>query len=306
MNQDPNSIRQQAADWLVHFESRPDSEQRDEVFEEWLAQDQQHRRIYDQMRGLWSAARPPNRNRLKKSVGTVILSFAAALCFFVLPWDVWQADYRSAKGEILSVTLPDGSKATLNTDSAINIDFDPDRRQVHVVQGEALFSVSHAHNRPFIVSTSRVTAEALGTRYSVATTEALNVVTVYESRVRVRARNNANQINLTAGTRAEISQYGIHTGTTALRDRPDWADQRLVFDRTPLASVVERLAEYHPGVLTLRPLPEINRQFTGVLPANDHRAAVALLCEAMGLKVRHFTPWIALLSEQDIADANRE
>lgn len=52
-----------------------------------------------------------------------------------------QADYRTAVGEQPMLTLPDQSRVTLNTQSAIAVSFDAAFRRVRLLKGEALFAV---------------------------------------------------------------------------------------------------------------------------------------------------------------------
>ncbi len=51
----------------------------------------------------------------------------------------WQADYLTATGELQQVTLPDGSHMTLNTASAVALDFKEGRRRIKLLAGRSLF-----------------------------------------------------------------------------------------------------------------------------------------------------------------------
>ena len=51
--------------------------------------------------------------------------------------------YRTAVGERSTVTLPDGSVATLNTDTVLRVSYTKAERGVRLVRGQALFEVAH-------------------------------------------------------------------------------------------------------------------------------------------------------------------
>src|SRR5258708_24248903 len=75
--------------------------------------------------------------------------------------------YATAIGERKPVTLTDGSKVLLNTDSRIQIDYSAEQRIVRLLQGEAFFEVAHNRARPFLVYAGANVVRAVGTAFSV-------------------------------------------------------------------------------------------------------------------------------------------
>ncbi len=75
----------------------------------------------------------------------------------------WQSDYHTAPGEQFNVTLEDGSRLTLNTDTALAVHFNEQQRQVELLRGEAYFEVAPNKARPFIVKGGQADARAVGT-----------------------------------------------------------------------------------------------------------------------------------------------
>jgi len=65
------------------------------------------------------------------------------------------------------VTLQDGSRVDLNTDSEIKVRFAGGERQIVLLHGEALFTVVHRPDWPFSVRAGVATIRAVGTRFSV-------------------------------------------------------------------------------------------------------------------------------------------
>ncbi|MFA5668118.1 MAG: FecR domain-containing protein [Balneolaceae bacterium] len=73
-----------------------------------------------------------------------------------------------AKGQRGGVTLSDGTKVYLNSDSKISIPnvFANDLREVHL-EGEAYFDVAKNPNRPFIIKVDGAVVQVLGTSFTV-------------------------------------------------------------------------------------------------------------------------------------------
>src|SRR5690606_6994409 len=89
-------------------------------------------------------------------------------------------------GEVLRVPLPDGSVVTLNSQSAVDVDFGKDARQLTLRHGEALFDVTKDHRRPFVVIAGDARVTAVGTSFSVLREKDLGVqVVVREGVVKV-------------------------------------------------------------------------------------------------------------------------
>ena len=242
---------------------------------------------------LWQATEPAQaRRRRRRRLTGLGAALLLVLAGAQLPWAYWGTDYRTAAGEIRTLTLPDGSQLVLNSGSAIDLEYGDATRTVELVRGELLATVAKAPDRPFQVVTRDLTATALGTEYSVRLDDGFTRVAVQESTVSVTPAT-ATTAELSAGQQADLNRHGVLARAPTPRQRPDWADGRLAFSKAPLTEVVERLARHRPGLLTLDDAltaPDAPR-FTGVLPANDSDAALALLADTLNLEVRYLTPW---------------
>ena len=64
--------------------------------------------------------------------------------------------YVSAIGEVKTIALPDGSRMTLDADSAVVGRFGHAGRSVHLTRGRAFFAVAHDASRPFTVLAAAV------------------------------------------------------------------------------------------------------------------------------------------------------
>lgn len=291
-----DEVREKAASWLVELDatdSVQDSDQQ-QAFEAWLAEDNRHRHVYSQMQQMWISVNPQRKGKkVRRRIAAASLCIAGMLTCMQLPWAYWGADYKTAVGGISEINLPDGSTATLNTNSAINVRYEDGSRVIELVRGEVLVDVrKDSGGHRFIVEAGDARAEALGTRYSVQIHEAGTQVSVFESRVLVRANGHAEQQVVTQGKQVKVSRGKISQPFVLHDQHPDWAWQQLIFNDAPLSEVIARLQRYHPGVLVLSDeLDQSERRFTGLLPADDFETAINLLAVSMGLKLQQLSPY---------------
>ena len=96
------------------------------------------------------------------------------------------------KGQQSNVTLPDGTKVWLNSDSRLMYatNFGRDDRKVKL-EGEAYFEVAKDRQHRFIVATDRLDIEALGTAFNVRAYDTSKNIytTLVEGKVSVKAGN---------------------------------------------------------------------------------------------------------------------
>ena len=99
-------------------------------------------------------------------------------------------------GEIRDLVLPDSSKVQLNSGSIIIYpkSFSGDTRDVFL-NGEASFNVAHNEEKPFIVKTSDMDIEVLGTIFNVSSysTDSYTATTLESGKVNVRMKNGTDQ-----------------------------------------------------------------------------------------------------------------
>jgi transmembrane sensor len=75
--------------------------------------------------------------------------------------------YRTPIGGLESIPMADGSRVTLNTDSAIRVSVTSHARGVELERGEAFFEVAKDPDRPFVVNAGGKRVVAVGTQFSV-------------------------------------------------------------------------------------------------------------------------------------------
>lgn len=80
---------------------------------------------------------------------------------------IGEPDYVSAKGQKSLVDLPDRTRMTLDSDSAIDVAFANGHRDLRLVRGRAFFDVAHDPAHPFAVEAGGRVVTARGTQFDV-------------------------------------------------------------------------------------------------------------------------------------------
>lgn len=156
-------------------------------------------------------------------------------------------------GEQKKITLSDGSAIVLNAHSTLDYSVDPARpTKIEVfLEGEAYFFVAKRNRSgesPFHVRTADGIVSVLGTRFVVSTRNRNTQVVLEEGRVAiepVKAKASGKSIQ-TILKPDELAVFDRSTDTVRVKPAnslvyTSWTTKKLVFDRTPLPEVMERL-----------------------------------------------------------------
>jgi ferric-dicitrate binding protein FerR (iron transport regulator) len=158
----------------------------------------------------------------------------------------WMTGF-APNGERKMLTLPDGSTVWLNAGSTL---FYPETWDSHTrtlfLTGEAHFSVAKDAERPFVVRTSHMEIEALGTVFSVQDyPDDENVTTTLESGS-VRVSDISRQAKPIVLTTNEQAVY--HTTGASLTKRPvdatrinSWTQGYLIFQQESMSNIFRAL-----------------------------------------------------------------
>lgn len=153
----------------------------------------------------------------------------------------------STAQDLKEVTLPDGTRITLDKNTELRYDrlaYGKKERRMQL-SGRAYFDVTHREACPFMVETTPATVRVLGTRFSVAMGQGKTTAAVEEGKVSFCNRAGQEAI-LTRGMRA--SAYSSGTMEVEEKAGPNafaWKTQVLVYDRTPLKEVIGELEEVY-------------------------------------------------------------
>jgi transmembrane sensor len=179
-------------------------------------------------------------------------------------------DFVTAKGQQRRFSLPDGSRLTLDTDSAVDVAFSPGRRSLTLARGRALFDVERDPGRPFEVRAGDRQVVALGTRFDVRVDPGRVRVRLFEGRVAVSPVGGGTAVQLTPGE--QFSQNGASARVLAAPAEEDalaWREGLVMFEDETLATAAAELNRYSSGTLLVRD-PRIGRmRISGAFKAGD-------------------------------------
>jgi len=311
------ALRDRAAEVAEWFERRrlgPLTPEDEVAFQAWLDANPDNRTAFQDASDIWSglddlrgdprlmrlreeARTEVGRGRALRLVGKVAACAALVVCGFA----VWQGGrhlagvisprpttYATRVGQTMSVGLPDGSLAILDTNSELRAWPAGKERRLELVRGRAFFKVAKDSAHPFVVRAGDHSVTALGTRFDIDLRPASFKVVLTEGRVRVRsdraAVGPANAVDMNAGYQLVARQGDWNLSLVDTRGAEGWISGRLVFDDTPLSAIAAELNRYSNDPIMVA--PEIaERRMSAVLPASDPEAFIASV-EALGLAKR--------------------
>lgn len=199
----------------------------------------------------------PRRHDRPRRGGFAAMATAAVLvAALALGWRYYPSAkpvaYRTAIGDVESMSLADGSEATLSSDSRIVVALSRRQRDVDLQQGEAFFHAAKDPGRPFVVSAAGYRVVAVGTRFSVRRDGTDLRVVVTEGLVRLEsAPGNGRDRPVTllpAGSIATTGPSGtlVRTGPVEQAEQYlSWRDGFLSFRDTPLAVAAAEFNRYN-------------------------------------------------------------
>lgn len=312
------SIVEIAVDWYLCLNSADATEEERRSFQTWRNENPEHALAFSRVETLWGKFDPVHSDAAKAGLksalktGTNIKQIArhaktpmlglllSALLYGSLqstPVLIWMADNKTSIGEQKTITLDDGSVIKLNTDTAIDLDFNDMQRIVILRKGEILVTVSKDKSRPFIIATQHGTAKALGTKYNVRLENNGTQVAVVESSVEtcnnptllgtnLFSYKEKTCVTLIAGQATEFNNEDLgKVNAIDTESIVGWASGSLAIDNQPLPTVLKELQRYSKSTLRYNDA-ELNRlHVSGVIPLHDIRQSLGVLSTRLPIQV---------------------
>jgi transmembrane sensor len=206
--------------------------------------------------------------------------------------------YASAVGETKDITLPDGSRMTLDADSAAVGRFDAAGRSVELTRGRAFFAVVHNAARPFTVLAGDRRLVDVGTRFDVNLGPDALTVTLLDGRLAIGpAGGTATTTTLEPGQqlvrsegRDEVRAVGGQAQDTAA-----WRTGLIRFDDQTLAEAAAVMNRYSHDQIVIRDPHVASIRVSGQFRAGQTGAFAETLAELYKLRAQHRADRIELL-----------
>jgi len=320
------SLEETAAAWVARLDAGALTPQEQLALESWLNTDSRcpgafarARAIFvspDITAGLHATRRPP---RLPVRGGYFAAAAATVIgaAFLLNPREVLDKHtYSSELGEVRQIPLADGTRVTLNSNSALQVEYSRESRLVTLQRGEAYFEVAKDPQRPFIVAGSSAQARAVGTAYDIRLGEEDG-----EMRIRVMAgrvavepppskRNAAVKaisrlfglesprgayLNTNQEADVRVDKEGPDKGEIqmSIRDLPPgvferglmWREGLLSLEGVTLADAVAEFARYSPQKIFVHGTLA-NERVSGLFAANNPTAFARAIAISLKAKIR--------------------
>ncbi|WP_129782234.1 FecR family protein [Peristeroidobacter soli] len=221
--------------------------------------------------GLWRGA----------LAASVVLAIVAAT-WALLPQ---RSTYRTEVGGMRLVSLADGSRITLNTDSEVQVAFEERERRIQLRRGEVFVEVAKDPSRPFVVIVGERRVVAVGTRFSVRRENQDIRVVVSEGLVRMESQSPAGALGppaslLGAGSIASGDRQGVLVQKKSLNDVTQYLSWRagfLMFQSTSLADAAAEFNRYNDDKIVIESAGLAGLKIDGNFRSNNVDAFIRLL-----------------------------
>lgn len=304
-----DTVRDEAAAWLAALRSTSD-DRRHAAFERWYAADSRHAETYDALLDSWDkmgiAGETPvarltprsaidsarhGRRRIIYAGAALLLAAIGGLGLyrFAPRPDSPRPELASRIGEVRTLMLPDGSRVTLDSNSAVTWHYADDERAITLEQGRARFDVAHQAGRPFIVAAGGGVVIAHGTLFDVDLRGTTMTVSLLRGSVEVRtasgsAGSRETGRTLRPGQRLAVEPDQALGAPVPVREEDlRWPTGMLAFQAAPLGDVVSAVNRYSTTQIFLARSVRADAQFTGTVTTRDPVTVAQLLAASFAL-----------------------
>ena len=184
------------------------------------------------------------------------------------------------------MTLADGTRVRLDTDTELRVRLRDHERDVRLVHGQAFFDVAHDKARPFIVQADDAKVRALGTRFDVRLKGEEAHVTLVEGAVEV-THDQAGQVRkwrLAPGQALVAGAPAAQPRAVDVASATSWTEGQLVFHATALSDAVTEVNRYSRTKVVLDDPALAGATVNGKFDTGDTQAFVAAVCDLFDLK----------------------
>lgn len=207
------------------------------------------------------------------AIFTGVIAATVAGWFFLHREQAVIVAYTTAYGEVQTIVLPDSTEVRLNAHSKLRGSITKNGTREVWLDGEGYFSVEHRHNNePFLVHTSDVDVQVIGTEFNVNTRRVMTRVVLNNGAVKLKLNGNERtDVNMKPG---EMVTYSTKTNQLSRRnvnpsDYSAWRDNMLVFNEASIAEVAAALQDNLGFNITIEDKELQQELFTGSIPMSN-------------------------------------
>jgi transmembrane sensor len=298
-----------AAQWIVRREKAGWTDEDQTEFENWLAATAGNRIAYLRLADVWNRAgrlkaldQPARRrffvfrrNDSLKPLARVAALFilAAAIGAAGYAWLSRSSDTRYATGigEREIITLADGSRIELNTQTVLRLSRDGGARRVTLDSGQAYFDIKHDPAHPFVVLTADHRITDIGTKFEVRASTRQVRVTLFEGSAQFEslspnaAKQNAILKPGDVAVATAASMRIVRQPTKKLMAEIGWRHGVIVFDHTTLADAAAEFNRYNRKKLVVTDPKVAKLTIGGTFQTTNTQQLTQLARDIFGLTI---------------------
>ncbi len=315
---DSRKVRAEAVAWLARLQASNRDCAVESGLREWLAASPEHAAAFERATDVWDdlggvptaallrGKRSSEQRQVLRHPWTLVAAGAMACLALVVGLGVlfaWrpEADLSTRIGEQRMVTLEDGSRVVLNTDTRVVVEpWNDGVREVRLVRGEAYFEVAKNPAKPFVVVAGDKEVIAIGTafvvrrqpgadeRISVTMVEGTVAVTDPGDSPQAVFRSSGRGPTLTAGqllviakstpAAGEVDQPRIETVTA-------WRRGEVILDNTSLKDAIAEMNRYTLIALVIEDGSAADLPVSGIFRTGDSESFATAVATLYGLTV---------------------
>ena len=185
------------------------------------------------------------------------------------------------RGQKANIILPDGSKAWLNSQSKLtySADYNVNKRELQL-DGEAYFEVAHNPQKPFIVKSSDICVEALGTAFGVKAYDEDNLISSILMRGKVRVTTPDGESILVPNERVMYDKAAHKRTQSKVRNATDftgWIHNELRFENESLEEIAKNIQRIYNVEIVFATENIKNQRYTGTVNNNSLESVLNII-----------------------------
>lgn len=318
----------EAGVWIARLHGESRDAQIEAGFREWLATHAENARAFELATEVWEDARALRRivplapaerapRVMRRPFVWGLAAAAMGLVAIGVTWFMLTAGVATGIGEQRLLTLEDGTRVFLNTQTRVLVSYDRQARRIELKHGEALFDVAKRPDWPFIVTAGGQQVRALGTSFVVRRETGKLAVTLVEGKVSVAPVNDrdgstaviaepddhvesapllgrppvassarAVSYILTAGERMTITtDDGVRLDRPSIESTMAWRRGQVVLDDTPLTDAASEMNRYNARQIVIETQEASALLVNGLFQAGDSMSFANAVAQTHGLSV---------------------
>ena len=228
----------------------------------------------------------PERKSRRQLLACIGVAFTSGMGWALLPAAPERAAIRwlaSARGERRLVTLPDGGRAWLGSNTRVGLDYDAQRRDIYLAQGVLqLTTGSDARKRPLRIVSRDGVVRPLGTRLTISQFAAHSVLMVQQHAAQVQVPGAA-LVTVQAGQRVRYASTGCGRVQPSTVADDAWTRGLLMALDTPLPEFAAQFALYSGQAVEVAPALA-SRRVSGTYQIDAPERSLQTLAEVLAIR----------------------